>query len=60
MTCLSNSFNWNFDEIELDFIIGKKFSFIKITLRFDQNKILFAGVVNGKNIWKNEYEKQFL
>ncbi|MFQ7170818.1 MAG: hypothetical protein ACLRQF_01120 [Thomasclavelia ramosa] len=27
------------------------------SLRFDQNKILFAGVVNGKNIWKNEYEK---
>lgn len=46
-----------FDGIGLDFIEGKEtFSLIE-RYGFPQDKMLFAGLVNGKNIWKNHYEK---
>lgn len=46
-----------FDGIGLDFIEGKEtYNLIK-TYGFPQNKVLFAGLVNGKNIWKNHYKK---
>lgn len=44
-----------FDGIGLDFIEGKEtFSLIE-RYGFPQDKLLFAGLVNGKNIWKNHY-----
>lgn len=47
----------DFDGIGLDFIEGKETSQLITKLGFPQNKFLFAGVVNGKNIWRNNYEK---
>lgn len=46
-----------FDGIGLDFIEGKETKNLVEQYGFPQNKLLFAGVVNGKNIWKNNYEK---
>jgi 5-methyltetrahydropteroyltriglutamate--homocysteine methyltransferase len=44
-----------FDGIGLDFLEGKKtLELIKIN-GFPEDKFLFAGVVNGKNIWKCDY-----
>ena len=46
-----------FDGVGLDFIEGKKSTeFIK-EYGFPKDKLLFAGLVNGKNIWRNHYEK---
>ena len=45
----------DFDGIGLDFIEGRKTLALVKTNGFPQNKILFAGVINGKNIWKNNY-----
>lgn len=47
----------DFDGIGLDFIEGKKTEELIEKNGFPADKILFAGVVNGKNIWKNNYEK---
>ena len=44
-----------FDGIGLDFIEGKKTSELVQKNGFPNDKTLFAGVVNGKNIWKNNY-----
>lgn len=55
--CYQTVLNLDFDGIGLDFIEGKENLTLLDRYGFDQNKILFAGVVNGKNIWKNEYEK---
>ncbi len=46
-----------FDGIGLDFIEGKKNLDLIINNGFDNSKVLFAGVINGKNIWKNNYNK---
>ena len=46
-----------FDGIGLDFIEGKKTKELIEKYGFPKDKILFAGLVNGKNIWKNHYEK---
>ena len=46
-----------FDGVGLDFIEGKKTPELINKYGFPDDKILFAGVVNGKNIWKNHYEK---
>ena len=46
----------DFDAIGLDFVEGKE-SLNLIKKGFDDKKILFAGLVNGKNIYKNNYEK---
>lgn len=46
-----------FAGIGLDFIEGKETYNLVETYGFPQDKILFAGVVNGKNIWRNQYEK---
>ena len=45
----------DFDGIGLDFIEGRKTLELVRTNGFPKDKILFAGVVNGKNIWKNNY-----
>ena len=46
-----------FDGIGLDFIEGKKTFELVQKNGFPKDKTLFAGVVNGKNIWKNNYAK---
>lgn len=48
---------WNFDGIGLDFVEGRKTLDLVKEHGFSPVKRLFAGVVNGKNIWKNNYEK---
>lgn len=45
-----------FDGIGLDFIEGKQTAKL-VQSGFPDDKVLFAGVVNGKNIWRNHYQK---
>ena len=45
----------DFDGIGLDFIEGKKSLELVKNNGFPKGKTLFAGVVNGKNIWRNNY-----
>ena len=49
--------DYNFDGIALDFVEGKESLSLLKNHGFPEEKILFAGLVNGKNIWKNNYEK---
>jgi len=44
-----------FDGIGLDFIEGKKTLELVKSFGFPENKTLFAGIINGKNIWRNNY-----
>lgn len=44
-----------FNAVGLDFIEGKKSLDLIKANGFPKDKVLFAGVVNGKNIWKNNY-----
>ncbi|MDF7666795.1 5-methyltetrahydropteroyltriglutamate--homocysteine S-methyltransferase [Orbaceae bacterium ESL0727] len=46
-----------FDGIGLDFVEGKQTLSLLNKNGFPADKLLFAGVVNGKNIWKNNYQK---
>ena len=46
-----------FNGIGLDFIEGKETINLIEKYGFPQDKILFAGFLNGKNIWKNHYDK---
>lgn len=46
-----------FDGIGLDFIEGKQTSQLIEKYGFPKDKLLFAGLVNGKNIWKNHYAR---
>ena len=48
---------FNFDGIGLDFLEGRKTLELVKTNGFAKDKILFAGLLNGKNIWKNQYSK---
>lgn len=43
--------------IGLDFVEGKKTNELIERFGFPEDKILFAGLVNGKNIWKNHYNR---
>lgn len=45
-----------FNGIGLDFVEGRKTSEL-VERGFDEGKVLFAGIVNGKNIWRNNYQK---
>ncbi len=47
----------NIDGIGLDFIEGEQTLSILKRSGFPDDKTLFAGVVNGKNIWANDYKK---
>lgn len=49
--------NMPFAGIGLDFIEGKQTCDLVSKYGFPKDKVLFAGVVNGKNIWKNHYDK---
>ena len=44
------------DGIGLDFVEGKK-TLELVKGGFPADKTLYAGIVNGKNIWRNNYEK---
>ena len=46
-----------FDGIGLDFVEGKKSLELVKANGFPKDKELFAGIVNGKNIWRNNYGK---
>ena len=45
------------DGIGLDFVEGKRSLELVRKNGFPKDKVLFAGVVNGKNIWRNNYAK---
>ncbi len=47
----------SFAGIGLDFIEGKETYNLIEKYGFPQDKLLFAGLVNGKNIWKNNYKE---
>lgn len=44
-----------FDGIGIDFVEGKQSMDLVKKYGFPEDKMLFAGCVNGKNIWKNQY-----
>lgn len=46
-----------FHAVGLDFIEGKQTAALIAEYGFPKDKLLFAGVVNGKNIWRNDYGK---
>ena len=46
-----------FDGIGLDFIEGKETVHLIEKYGFPKDKLLFAGLVNGKNIWRNHYDR---
>ena len=46
-----------FDAIGLDFVEGRETLALVKKFGFPRGKLLFAGLINGKNIWKNHYEK---
>lgn len=46
-----------FAGIGLDFLEGKKTAALVEEYGYPADKILFAGLVNGKNIWKNHYDR---
>jgi 5-methyltetrahydropteroyltriglutamate--homocysteine methyltransferase len=58
--CFDEVMALDFDGVGLDFIEGKKT--LELIKKWgekkgvEDTKILFAGVVNGKNIWKNNYK----
>jgi len=46
-----------FDGIGLDFVEGVESLALVEQSNWSETQLLFAGVINGKNIWKNNYEK---
>ncbi|MDE7360873.1 MAG: 5-methyltetrahydropteroyltriglutamate--homocysteine S-methyltransferase [Oscillospiraceae bacterium] len=55
--CYSDICKLPFDGVGLDFVEGKKTLDLVLQNGFPKDKVLFAGVVNGKNIWRNNYAK---
>lgn len=55
--CYANVTALDFDGIGLDFLEGKQTKSLIEKNGFPEDKVLFAGLVNGKNIWKCNYEK---
>lgn len=55
--CYQTVMDLDFDGVGLDFVEGKQTLNLLDKYGFDNQKVLFAGVVNGKNVWKNEYQK---
>ena len=49
--------NMPFAGIGLDFIEGRQTGELIDRYGFPEDKVLFAGLVNGKNIWRNHYDK---
>ncbi|MBP5554353.1 MAG: 5-methyltetrahydropteroyltriglutamate--homocysteine S-methyltransferase [Lachnospiraceae bacterium] len=46
-----------FDGLGLDFVEGRRSYVLVEKNGFPDDKILFAGLINGKNIWRNDYAK---
>jgi 5-methyltetrahydropteroyltriglutamate--homocysteine methyltransferase len=44
-----------FDGIGIDFVEGRKSLELVQQHGFNHDKVLFAGLINGKNIWRNRY-----
>lgn len=55
--CYENVCALDFDGIGLDFLEGNQTQELVKKYGFPENKTLFAGLVNGKNIWKCDYDK---
>lgn len=55
--CYEEVTSQNFDGVGIDFIEGKESLELIKTKGFPSDKIIFAGIINGKNIWRNEYSK---
>ncbi|SHK63778.1 5-methyltetrahydropteroyltriglutamate--homocysteine S-methyltransferase [Hespellia stercorisuis] len=55
--CYRNILALDFDGVGLDFVEGRKTLDLVTENGFPEGRLLFAGVVNGKNIWKNNYKK---
>ncbi len=53
----SDLIKMKFDGIGLDFIEGRRTYSLLEKESFPDDKILFAGLINGKNIWRNDYAK---
>ena len=53
--CYSELCALDFDGIGLDFVEGKESLNLISKYGFPTGTVLFAGVVNGKNIWRNNY-----
>ncbi len=47
----------DFDAVGLDFVEGGENVRLLKETGFPEGKILFAGVVNGRNVWRNDYRK---
>ncbi|MBN7774221.1 5-methyltetrahydropteroyltriglutamate--homocysteine S-methyltransferase [Clostridium aminobutyricum] len=58
--CYSEIAALGFDGIGLDFVEGKKSLSLIREVGFPKEMILFAGIINGKNIWRNEYRKSLV
>ena len=55
--CYKTITELDFDGIGLDFAEGRQTEKLIAEKGFPKDKILFTGVVNGKNIWKCDYKK---
>lgn len=55
--CYKNIVALDFDGIGLDFLEGKENLELLRQNGFPKGKVLFAGLVNGKNIWRCNYKK---
>ncbi len=58
--CYQELCSLDFDGVGLDFIEGKQSLALVQANGFPKDKTLFAGVVNGKNIWRNHYASTLL
>lgn len=54
--CYETVISLAFDGVGLDFVEGKRTAELIERYGFPEGKILFAGLINGKNIWKCNYE----
>ena len=55
--CYKDLIRLPFDGIGLDFCEGKQTASLIAGNGFPEDKVLFAGLVNGKNIWRSDYKK---
>jgi 5-methyltetrahydropteroyltriglutamate--homocysteine methyltransferase len=55
--CYREVISLPFDGVGLDFVEGWETQSLIKQHGFPADKILFAGVVNGKNVWRNNYDK---
>lgn len=53
--CYNDICKLDFDGVGLDFTEGKRTLELIKSNGFPKDNVLFAGVVNGKNIWRNNY-----